>query len=73
MEEGDRIIIDIPDRELRVDVPEEELERRQAQKGPAPWHPKSRDRKVSKALRAYAALTTSADRGGVRVVDGSVF
>ncbi|KMY23063.1 dihydroxy-acid dehydratase [Actinobaculum suis] len=74
VEEGDTIIIDIPKRELRVDVSDEELARRRAAMGPAPWKPKEeRPRKVSKALRAYAALTTSADRGGVRVVDGSVF
>lgn len=69
VEEGDTIIIDIPSRTLKVDVSDEELERRRAAKGPAPWAPENRDRVVSKALRAYASMAASADKGGVRLVD----
>ena len=69
MEEGDRIHIDIPQRLIRVCVSDEELaHRREAMqaKGAAAWKPAARDRHVSKALRAYAALATSASRGAVR-------
>ena len=72
LREGDHIIIDVPTRLLAMDVSEEELAERRAQMGELPWHPENRDRKVSKALRAYALMTTSADRGAVRVVDGRV-
>ncbi|MDE1537238.1 MULTISPECIES: dihydroxy-acid dehydratase [Actinotignum] len=70
--EGDHIIIDVPTRLLAMDVSEEELAERRAQMGELPWRPEKRDRHVSKALRAYAMMTTSADRGAVRVVDGRV-
>jgi dihydroxy-acid dehydratase len=72
VEPGDIIAIDIPNRSIRLDVPDEELSRRrQAVEalGKAAWKPKTRNRKVSAALRAYAALTTSAARGAVRVID----
>jgi dihydroxy-acid dehydratase len=71
VEEGDRIEIDIPKRSIRVSVTNEELaSRRKAMevKGIAAWKPVARDRKISKALQAYAALTTSAARGAVRDV-----
>lgn len=68
VEEGDRIIIDVPERKLHLDVTDEELERRRAAKGEAPWYP-VRDRKVSKALRSYASMATSASYGAVRQVD----
>ncbi|OOZ36338.1 dihydroxy-acid dehydratase [Solemya velesiana gill symbiont] len=69
VQEGDTIEIDIPNRSISVAVSDEELSaRRQAMeaKGSAAWKPESRDRVVSTALRAYAALTTSAARGAVR-------
>nr|WP_276787050.1 dihydroxy-acid dehydratase [Trueperella bernardiae] len=67
IEEGDRIVIDVPTRLLKLDVSDEELARRRAEKGEAPWAP-NRDRTVSKALRAYAAMATSASSGAVRQV-----
>jgi dihydroxy-acid dehydratase len=69
VEEGDRIQIDIPQRVLRLDVSDAELARRRAAmeaRGAAAWKPASRQRTVSKALQAYAAMTTSASRGAVR-------
>lgn len=69
VEEGDTIIIDIPNRIIKVDLTDEELaERRVAMdaKGDDAWQPIGRDRKVSLALQAYAALTTSASKGAVR-------
>jgi len=72
IEEGDSIIIDIPERIVRVDVSDADLaKRRKAMdaKGASAWKPvASRPRKVSGALKAYAALTTSADKGAVRDV-----
>jgi dihydroxy-acid dehydratase len=69
IEEGDMIEIDIPARSIRLAVADEELARRRAAKGPLPWSPAAhRARKVSSALKAYAALTTSAARGAVRDV-----
>ncbi|HTR16726.1 MAG TPA: dihydroxy-acid dehydratase, partial [Acetobacteraceae bacterium] len=57
---------------IRLAVPDAELERRRAameQRGAEAWKPVGRDRPVSAALRAYAAMTTSAARGAVRDVD----
>jgi dihydroxy-acid dehydratase len=72
-EEGDRIEIDIPNRRIELMVSTEELARRRAAmeaKGKAAWKPEApRKRKVTTALRAYAALTTSAAKGAVRVVE----
>ncbi|MFZ6762270.1 dihydroxy-acid dehydratase [Pseudoroseomonas sp. WGS1072] len=70
VESGDTIVIDIPNRVLRVDLSDEELAARRAAmeaKGEAAWQP-DRQRKVSMALQAYGALTTSAARGAVRDV-----
>ena len=71
VEDGDRIEIDIPNRSIRLAVSEEELARRrglQEARGEQAWKPKDRQRPVSAALRAYAAMTTSADTGAVRDV-----
>ena len=69
VEEGDMIDIDIPARTIDLRVPAEVLAHRRAAmeaRGADAWHPVGRDRYVSQALQAYAALTTSADRGAVR-------
>jgi dihydroxy-acid dehydratase len=71
VEEGDTIEIDIPDRRIHLAVAAEELERRckaMNAKGNQAWQPVSRERHVSAALRAYAAMTTSAAKGAVRDV-----
>ncbi|MGW5734950.1 MULTISPECIES: dihydroxy-acid dehydratase [Streptomyces] len=67
VEDGDRIRIDIPNRGIELLVPEEELTARREALGGV-YAPKARERKVSAALRAYAAMATSADRGAVRDV-----
>ncbi|MFF3948836.1 dihydroxy-acid dehydratase [Streptomyces sp. NPDC001902] len=67
VEDGDRIRIDIPGRSIELLVPEEELAARRAALGGV-YAPKNRDRKVSLALKAYAAMATSADKGAVRDV-----
>ncbi|WP_079420027.1 dihydroxy-acid dehydratase [Thiomonas intermedia] len=67
---GDRIVIDIPNRVVRVDVSDDELARRRAEQDARGWKPAApRPRKVSQALKAYAKLVTSADKGAVRNVD----
>jgi dihydroxy-acid dehydratase len=71
VEEGDRIEIDIPARSIRVAVSDEVLAQRRAAmqaRGAAAWQPQNRNRPVSAALRAYAAMTTSAANGAVRDV-----
>jgi len=70
VENGDVIAIDIPNRTIRLDVADDVLAARRAAmeaKGDDAWKPaKPRPRKVSVALQAYAAMATSAARGGVR-------
>ncbi len=71
VEEGDTIVIDIPNRTINLDISDENLaKRRQAMegKGVKAWKPATRQRVVSPALRAYAAMSTSAARGAVRDV-----
>ncbi|TDC68450.1 dihydroxy-acid dehydratase [Streptomyces hainanensis] len=65
--DGDRIRIDIPTRSLELLVSDEELAARRAELN-GRYVPADRDRKVSLALRAYAAMVTSADKGAVRDV-----
>ncbi|HBZ07263.1 MAG TPA: dihydroxy-acid dehydratase [Massilia sp.] len=69
VEEGDLIDIDIPARTIDLRVPAATLAERRAvmeARGAQAWQPLERERYVSQALQAYAALTTSADRGAVR-------
>jgi len=70
--DGDTIVIDIPGRSIHLDVPEAELAARRSEmdaKGEGAWKPvEKRKRRVSTALQAYAAMTTSAARGAVRDV-----
>jgi dihydroxy-acid dehydratase len=64
---GDRIRIDIPNRTINVLVSDEELSIRRAEQDKLGWKPvEDRPRKVSTALKAYALLATSADKGAVR-------
>ncbi|WP_018142189.1 dihydroxy-acid dehydratase [Thioalkalivibrio sp. ALJ7] len=69
VEEGDTIVIDIPGREVRIDVDDATLAARRAAmeaRGPKAWKPEARNRPVTQALRAYALMTTSAAFGAVR-------
>ncbi|WIM68676.1 dihydroxy-acid dehydratase [Corynebacterium breve] len=70
IENGDTISISVNNRQLSLDVDETELERRRQamEASESQWTPK-RERTVSKALRAYAKMATSADKGAVRHVD----
>jgi dihydroxy-acid dehydratase len=71
--DGDRILIDIPNRRIQVDLSTEELATRRAAmeaKGKEAWKPaQPRQRRVTAALKAYALLATSADQGAVRNLD----
>ena len=62
IKEGDIIVIDIPSRSINVKLSDEELEAR-------PMQPLKRNRVVSKALRAYAQSVSSADKGGIRIIE----
>ena len=69
IEDGDLIEIDIPNRGIQLKLSDQEIAaRREAQeaRGDKAWTPKDRQREVSFALRAYASLATSADKGAVR-------
>ena len=72
VEPGDMIHIDIPNRKIDVALTDEELAHRRAKmeaRGENAWKPVAREREVSLALQAYAALTTSAAKGAVRDVE----
>ncbi|BFI97436.1 MAG: dihydroxy-acid dehydratase [Rhodanobacter sp.] len=69
VEDGDPIVIDIPHRSIRLDLPEETLAARRTAmeaRGRAAWKPADRVRQVSPALQAYAAMTSNAANGAVR-------
>ena len=69
---GDSIEIDIPARSIKILISDEELEaRRQAElaRGTEAFKPADRKRVVSKALRAYASMVSSADKGAIRMID----
>ena len=68
--DGDPITIDVHERRLELNISDAEIEQRRAEMEASdkPWTPTTRQRKVTKALRAYAAMATSADRGAVREV-----
>jgi dihydroxy-acid dehydratase len=64
---GDIIVIDIPGRTIRAEISDEEMARRRGVQAAQGWRPLlPRKRKISAALRAYAKLVTSADKGAVR-------
>jgi dihydroxy-acid dehydratase len=66
VQEGDLIEIDIPARKITLAVSDAELAKRRSAQDAKGWKPEKRARKISKALRAYAAMTTSAAKGAVR-------
>jgi dihydroxy-acid dehydratase len=67
VQEGDAIHIDIPARRIHLDISEEEMAVRRAAQDKIGWQPaEKRSRKVSKALKAYALMATSASKGAIR-------
>jgi dihydroxy-acid dehydratase len=71
IENGDTVTIDVHNRELNLELSDEEIERRREAMNASdrPWKPVARQRKVTKALRAYAKMASSADKGAVRIVE----
>jgi len=68
---GDKIIIDIPNRSIQLQISDEELDsRRQTEEalGTDAFKPVNRNRPISKALKAYASLVSSADKGAIRII-----
>ncbi|EGQ7853926.1 TPA: dihydroxy-acid dehydratase [Vibrio vulnificus] len=66
VKQGDLIDIDIPNRTISLQVSEQEMAERRAEQNALGWKPVSRQREVSFALKAYASMATSADKGAVR-------
>ncbi|MGR5149338.1 dihydroxy-acid dehydratase [Photobacterium alginatilyticum] len=66
IKDGDIIDIDIPNRSIELQIDEQELAQRREVSNQQGWQPADRQREVSYALRAYALLATSADKGAVR-------
>ncbi len=72
IEEGDTIEISIPERRINLAIPEaalEERRRKESARGDSAYTPAGRKRTVSEALRAYASMVSSADKGAVRIVE----
>jgi len=69
IEDGDMIAVSIPDRSITLEVDEAVLAERRARADAAGWRPRDRKREVSAALRVYASLALSADKGAARHVD----
>jgi dihydroxy-acid dehydratase len=73
IKDGDRIVIDIPTRSISLDVTDDELNKRHQQeleRGNQSYTPlKPRERKVSSALKVYASLVSSADKGAIRIIN----
>lgn len=70
--DNDLIDINIPERTINLLVSDEELAKRrkeEEQQGEKAFKPKNRDRQISKALKAYAAMVSSADQGAVRIIE----
>jgi len=68
VENGDVVSIDIPARSITLEVPDDELARRRAVRDGQGWAPRDRERPASAALRAYASMALSADKGAARQV-----
>jgi dihydroxy-acid dehydratase len=71
VEEGDQILIDIPNRKIEILIDDATLEKRRHEmekKGKEAWQPGKRERFVSKALKAYSSMVTSASKGAIREI-----
>jgi dihydroxy-acid dehydratase len=72
VQNGDPIEIDIPQRRIELMISSEELESRkkaEVARGKMAYQPQTRNRMISKALKAYASLVASADKGAIRIID----
>jgi len=72
VKDGDIISIDISARSICLEISDEQLQARRAEiesRGSKAWKPVSRDRQVNRALKAYAAMVSSADKGAIRILE----
>ena len=72
VKDGDTINIDITSRSISVEISDEELQARKAEmesRGKSAWKPLNRNRQVSRALKAYASMVSSADKGAIRILE----
>jgi dihydroxy-acid dehydratase len=72
LQDGDKILIDIPSRKIELLVSDEELSLRKSKeeaRGKEAYKPVSRVREISRALKAYAQNVSSADMGAIRLLD----
>jgi dihydroxy-acid dehydratase len=72
VKDGDPVEIDIPGRRIELMISAQEMEHRkkaEEARGKMAYLPQTRSRKISKALKAYASLVASADKGAVRIID----
>jgi dihydroxy-acid dehydratase len=72
VKDGDIIRIDITSRNISVELTEDELQARRVEmenRGKKAWKPVSRERQVSRALKAYASMVSSADKGAIRILE----
>ncbi|MGC8803812.1 MAG: dihydroxy-acid dehydratase, partial [Bacteroidales bacterium] len=70
--DGDMIEIDIPNRSINLLVPTEEIERRlneERKRSKEAFTPKNRKRNISRALKVYASIVSSADKGAIRMIE----
>ena len=66
IQDGDMVSISIPERSIHLEVPADELDRRRAERDERGWRPANRDRPVGNALKIFASLAQSADKGAAR-------
>ena len=72
VKDGDIISIDISSRSIRLELSDSQLEERRKEmesRGCKAWKPVARDRQVSRALKAYASMVSSADKGAIRILE----
>lgn len=72
VKDGDIINIDITSRSISLEISDEELQARRAEmesRGKSAWKPLNRNRQVSRALKAYASMVSSADKGAIRILE----
>lgn len=72
VKDGDIINIDITTRNISVELSDAEIQARREEmesRGRSAWKPLNRDRQVSRALKAYASMVSSADKGAIRILE----
>ncbi|MEG1664014.1 MAG: dihydroxy-acid dehydratase [Mucinivorans sp.] len=68
VQNGDKIVIDVMSRSIELQIPENELQQRMMSGAADGFAPKNRPREISRSLRAYASMVSSADKGAIRII-----